>query len=304
MQMTPDFDAILDAQAARVDAALGALLQAAHEDRLLSAMRYAVLGAGKRLRPFVVISSATLFGVEESAAMRTACALECVHAYSLVHDDLPAMDDDDMRRGRPTVHRAFDEATAILAGDGLSTVAFEILATTETHPRADVRAELVLALAQAAGAQGMIGGQMRDLAAEGRFSPDGRPLRQDESATLALQEMKTAALFRFAAEAGAILGGAAPDDRARMARFGRALGLAFQIADDILDEEATAVELGKATAKDRARGKATLPAVLGRDAARMRLQSYVTEASDALQPYGASAEHLAAAARFAATRRR
>lgn len=299
-----DFEAMLMAGAKRVDAALDALLPAADGDRLGAAMRHALLAGGKRLRPFVLIAAARLFGVPESTAMPAACALECVHTFSLVHDDLPALDDDDLRRGRPTAHRAFDEATAILAGDALLTLAFSALAAESAHPSGSVRADLVAALAEAAGPAGMIAGQMRDLAAEGRFAPDGAPVALGETDIVALQDLKTGALFRFAAEAGAILGGAGPGERQGMALFGRKLGLVFQIADDLLDEEATAEELGKATAKDRARGKATLVAALGPVAARERLEALVAETEAALEPYGEAAGPLAAAARFAAHRRR
>lgn len=302
--MIGDIENRLTESAARFDGALEALLPVEEGDRLNAAMRYAVLGGGKRLRPFVLVSAADLFGVSEHHALGVACALECVHAYSLVHDDLPAMDDDDLRRGRPTVHRAYDEATAILAGDGLLTLAFDILARPETHPVASVRAELVLELARAAGRHGMIGGQMADLAAEGRFTETGRPLALDEAAISHLHELKTGALFRFAAEAGAMLAERGGEDRARLARFGKALGLAFQVADDLLDEEATAEQVGKATAKDRERGKATFVNAGGPDAARRRLDALVAEAEGALAAYGSAAETLRAAARFAAIRRR
>ena len=298
------FETALSMRAAGVDKALDERLGGGAEARLADAMRHALLAGGKRLRPFVLLTAAGLFGVDDARAMPAACALECVHAFSLVHDDLPALDDDDLRRGRPTVHRAFDEATAVLAGDALLTIAFEILADETTHPAPHVRAELVTALARAVGPLGMIGGQMRDLAAEGRFVAGGKPLVLDEADTLTLQEMKTAALFRFAAEAGAILGEAGADDRARMRGFGRALGLAFQIADDLLDEEASPEELGKATAKDRARGKATLIAALGPEGARRKLNGLVAEAIASLEVYGDRAELLTAAASFAATRRR
>ncbi len=299
------FETDLAKMAAEVGRAFDALLAAeAVPDRLLSAMRYAALGPGKRLRPYLVLKSAALFSADAGSAMRAACALECVHAYSLVHDDLPAMDDDDLRRGRATAHRAYDEATAILAGDALLTEAFAILADPATHPDGAVRAGLVARLAEAAGARGMVGGQMIDLEAEGRFAADGAPLRLGEAGIARLQAMKTGALFRFAAVAGPVLAAAPDADVARLATYGEALGRAFQIADDILDEEASAEELGKATAKDRERGKATLPAALGIAAARERLDAAVAEARAALEPYGARAAPLAAAAAFAANRRR
>ncbi len=296
------FETDLAATAARVDAALEARLTAL-PGRLGEAMRHAVLGGGKRLRPYIVVNSAALFGVGEADAMPAACALEVLHCYSLVHDDLPAMDDDDLRRGRPTVHRAYDEATAILAGDGLLTLAFETLANPRTHPDAVVRADLALELARAGGTAGMIGGQMQDLAAEGRFG-DGRPLALSGDDISTLQAMKTGALFRFAALAGAILGHAGPDDRERLATYGAALGRAFQIADDLLDEEASPEQIGKATAKDRARGKATLPALVGSEAARERLAAAVMDARSALAGYGDAAALLVAAAEFAAARRK
>jgi farnesyl diphosphate synthase len=210
-------------------------------------MRYSALGGGKRLRPFLVIESARLFGVEGSSALRTACALEMIHCYSLVHDDLPAMDDDDLRRGRPTCHKAFDEATAILAGDGLLTYAFDVVADPATHQDAGVRAALVLALARAAGLGGMVGGQALDLQAE----TASIPLTQAE--TLRMQAMKTGALLRFAVDAGAMLGAANPAQARAVARYGDALGAAFQIADDILDAEGDTAALGKRAGKDAGR---------------------------------------------------
>ena len=298
------FETDLMAVAARVEPALADLLAASTQEpgRVHAAMAHAVLGGGKRLRPYIVIKSAELFGVREAEAMRTACALELVHCYSLVHDDLPAMDDDDLRRGRPTVHRAFDEATAILAGDALLTLAFEVLADPATHADGAVRAALVAELAKAAGAAGMVEGQMRDLTAEGRFSDDGRPLALGEADVLALQAMKTGALFRFAAVAGAILGGAPGEDRARLSRYGAALGRAFQIADDLLDEESDSAAMGKETGKDRDAGKATLPVVIGVEAARARLGEALREARDLVVAYGSRADRLSAAAEFAGNR--
>jgi farnesyl diphosphate synthase len=268
--------------------------------RLLDAMRYASLGGGKRLRPFLVVESATLFGVPAQSSLMAGAALECVHCYSLVHDDLPAMDNDDLRRGRATAHRKFDEATAILAGDALLTFAFDILARVQTHHEADVRLQLVAALAQAAGLGGMVGGQMLDLAAEGRFEKAPPPLGEREVRTL--QAMKTGALLRFGCLAGAILGKASPPQRAALERYGSALGEAFQIADDLLDVEGDAATLGKATGKDAAANKATLVAALGADAARRLLESLVIEAQAALAPFGSRADMLRSAARFVATR--
>jgi farnesyl diphosphate synthase len=227
-------------------------------------------------------------------------ALECVHCYSLAHDDLPAMDNDDLRRGRPTTHKAFDEATAILAGDGLLTFAFDILARPETHADAEVRLQLVAALARAAGLGGMVGGQMLDLAAEGRF--DAVPPTLGEQDVKTLQAMKTGALLHFGCLAGAILGKADQSQRNALERFGAALGEAFQIADDLLDLEGDPAKVGKATGKDAAAHKATLVGVLGPAAARRRLESLVAEAQAALKPFGADADVLKAAARFVATR--
>ncbi|ESR24031.1 polyprenyl synthetase family protein [Lutibaculum baratangense] len=296
--MPADFEAELKKIASRVDSELEALLrpEGAQHSRLSDAMHYAVMGGGKRLRPYLVVASAELFGVPAASAMRTAAALECLHTYSLVHDDLPAMDDDDLRRGRPTAHRAYDEATAILAGDALLTLAFEILSEPPTHRDPAVRAYLVSRLARAAGAQGMAEGQMRDLLAE------GKSLSEEE--VLDLQGLKTGALFSFAAEAGAILALAPADDHIRLARFGATLGLAFQIADDLLDEEASEEELGKATAKDRAKGKATLPALLGIAEARSRLDAAVSAARDLIEPYGDRARKLSAALDFTANRKK
>ena len=265
-------------------------------ERLTDAMRYAALGGGKRLRPFLLIESARLFDVDEAQALPAACALECVHCYSLVHDDLPSMDDDAVRRGRPTLHIAFDEATAILAGDALLTLAFEVLSGESTHPDPAVRAELVLLLAKAAGWQGMAQGQALDLsAARQGFGPA-------EIATM--QTLKTGALFRFACEAGAVLGRAAPSDRAALIAYASSFGQAFQLADDLLDTEGDAASLGKAVAKDAGRGKATLVARLGSALARERLGQLLDEAEAALAPFGERAIALRETARFAANRKR
>jgi farnesyl diphosphate synthase len=269
--------------------------------RLLEAMRHASLGGGKRLRPFLVVESAALLSVARSHSLMAGAALECVHCYSLAHDDLPAMDNDDLRRGRPTTHKAFDEATAILAGDGLLTLAFDILARPETHPEPEVRLKLVAALARAAGLGGMVGGQMLDLAAEGRF--DASPPRLGEWDVRTLQGMKTGALLRFGCVAGAILGEAAANQRQALERYGAAVGEAFQIADDLLDLEGDPATVGKATGKDAAAHKATLVGVLGPAATRRRLEMLVGEAQAALAPFGEHADVLKAAARFVATRR-
>ncbi len=266
----------------------------ARPPRLLSAMRHAALGGGKRLRPFIVIEAARLFGRAASDALGAAAALECVHCYSLVHDDLPAMDDDDLRRGRPTVHKAFDEATAILAGDALLTLAFAVLSDPATDPDPAVRAELTASLAAAAGLGGMAGGQMLDLAGGGAA--------RGEADIRLMQAMKTGALFRHAAEAGAILGRANPSERQGLAAFGSALGLAFQLADDLIDATASAEAAGKATAKDAARGKATLVAVHGVDGAMRLLDEAVNQALTILRPFGSRADMLRHAARFVAAR--
>lgn len=259
--------------------------------RVVEAMRYSSLRQGKRLRPFFVMQSAQLFDAGGPGALRTGAALECIHCYSLVHDDLPAMDDDDLRRGKPTCHIAFDEATAILAGDGLLTFAFEILSHRETHANAEVRSELVLALARAAGKDGMVGGQMLDLAAE-------QASDQTLDEVIAIQSLKTGALFGFSLTAGTILGGAGEKDRKAMQTYADRIGLAFQIADDILDIESTPEQLGKQTQKDAGAGKATFIDLFGLDGARAKAGELVDEAVDALAAYGAKAGNLRAAARF------
>jgi farnesyl diphosphate synthase len=270
--------------------------------RLLEAMRHATLGGGKRFRPFLVVETAGLFGVPRVQALMVGSAVEFVHCYSLVHDDLPAMDNDDLRRGRPTTHKAFDEATAILAGDGLLTLAFDVLARSKTHPDAAVRLELVAALACASGLGGMVGGQNLDLAAEGRFA-DGVPERLGQDEIETLEAMKTGALLRFSCVSGAILGQA--DRRAHMAleRYGAAIGKAFQIADDLLDAEGDPAMVGKATHKDAAAHKATFVHILGIEGARNKLAELVADAETAVEPFGPKADILRAAARFVAERR-
>jgi farnesyl diphosphate synthase len=302
-----DFTHRLTAVAAESETLLDSLLGAKalpgeteRPPRLLAAMRHTVLGGGKRLRPFLLVESAALFGVPRAGALLAGAALECLHCYSLVHDDLPAMDNDDLRRGRPTVHKAFDEATAILAGDGLLTLAFDILARDEVHADAEVRTALVLELARAAGFGGMAGGQMLDLAAEGRFD-NKHALSESEIVTL--QAMKTGALIRFACRGGAILGQANTAARTNIERYGAAIGQAFQIADDLLDVEGDTATLGKAAGKDAAAGKATLVTTLGIDGAHARLDALIAEAEAALAPFGAKADTLRAAARFIAARR-
>jgi farnesyl diphosphate synthase len=299
----------LAAVAAETEIMLDRLLQpeiaegeCARPARLLDAMRYASLDGGKRLRPFLVVETAALFDVPRSRALMVAAALECVHCYSLVHDDLPAMDDDALRRGRPTVHVAFDEATAILAGDGLLTFAFDVLARLQTHPDAAVRIELISALARAAGVGGMAGGQMLDLAAEGRFA-NGESAKLDFEAVKILQSMKTGALLSFAVASGGILGGASAKARAALARYGAAIGEAFQIADDLLDVTGDPATVGKATGKDAAAHKATFVSLLGVAGARKKLDTLVQEAESAIGSLGDSGEVLKAAAHFIADRR-
>lgn len=290
------FEDALARAAAETDQLLDRLLplQASPARALMEAMRYAALGPGKRLRPFLLVESAALFGVARDRALRAGAALECVHCYSLVHDDLPAMDDDDLRRGRPTAHKAFDEATAILAGDALLTLAFDILSDPATHPDAAMRVALVSGLAKAAGLAGMVGGQMLDIAAESRA---GQSL---DEITL-IQSLKTGALFRFACEAGAFLGDADPTP---LRRYAEKVGLAFQIADDILDVESTPEMLGKATQKDKGMGKATFVDLLGLEGAKQRAGDLVNEAVAALEGFGNRGAVLAEAARFIVTRRK
>ena len=298
-----EFQSLLKGNAEAVEALLATLLsgsvsadEIARPERLLAAMRHGVLNGGKRLRPFLVIESAALFpGVERTAALRVGAALECIHCYSLVHDDLPAMDDDDLRRGQPTVHVAFDEAAAILAGDSLLTLAFDIVAAPETRLPDATKTALVLALARAAGIGGMAGGQALDLAAE-TDAPD-------EAGIVTLQKMKTGALLRFACEAGAIVAGASAGDRQTLRRYGETVGLAFQIADDLLDLTADAATMGKATGKDADRGKATLVARRGQAWAENRLRELVAEAEALLAPFSHRAGILIETAHFIANRR-
>lgn len=285
--------------AAEVDAALDALLPAVEgpEARLFEAMRYATIGGGKKLRAFLVIEGAALFAVSRDSARRTAAAVEMLHAYSLVHDDLPAMDDDALRRGKPTVHIAFDEATAILAGDALQAQAFYTLASDETHSDGWVRAELCRCLARAVGPRGMCGGQMLDMLAEEAAEP------ADEAMVGRIQMLKTGKLIEFAAEAGAILGKAPPPLRHALSAYGRELGAAFQIADDLLDVTATAEETGKATGKDASAGKATLVSLLGLDRARIQAERLAAQASGHLDAFGERADLLRALAHYAIARR-
>jgi farnesyl diphosphate synthase len=267
--------------------------------RFLSAMRYASLGGGKRLRPFLLIETARLFNVENKGVLRAAAALEMIHCYSLVHDDLPALDNDDLRRGRPTTHKAYDEATAILVGDGLLTYAFDVTADPATHPDPSVRIELVLALARSAGIGGMVGGQVLDLEAEQAKDP------HTADAVIQLQSMKTGALLHYAVTAGAILGKADATVRTALSRYGQALGAAFQVADDILDVEADEVALGKRAGKDAERNKATLVSALGLEAACARRDKMASQAIAALKalPGDMDTTTLQEAAHFVVARR-
>ena len=264
--------------------------------RLVEAMRYAAMGGGKRMRPLLVVASCDLFHVDKERALRAAIATECVHVYSLVHDDLPCMDDDDTRRGKPTVHKAFDEATAVLAGDALQALAFEVLADEATHEDPYVRAELVLELARASGPTGMAGGQMMDLVAEEETF--------DLPTTTRLQQLKTGALIGFSVEAGAIMGKASADNRVKLRGYARDLGLAFQIADDLLDAEGDSRRTGKAVRKDEGAGKATFVSLFGIDRARKQAEMLIDQAIGHLHGFGQNADLLRAIARFAIERDR
>ena len=291
------FPAALAQAAQMTDIAVEKLLVAPTglEGRVYQAMRYSALAPGKRLRPFLVLASAQLFGVARRCALQVAAATEMVHAYSLVHDDLPAMDNSDLRRGRPTCHKEFDEATAVLAGDGLLTAAFEVLADPDTHGDPAVRCELVTALAGAAGAGGMVGGQMIDLIAEHQTLDIGAITR--------LQRMKTGALIAFSCEAGAILAKAPHELRTALRGYAHDLGLAFQIADDLLDVEGSAAETGKPVGADVASGKATFVSILGVTRARAQAELLIRQAIAHLDLFEQRAELLREAARFVITRR-
>ena len=290
-------DTALKQVAAEVESALEDLVPAVEggEARLCEAMRYSTLGGGKRLRAFLVMETAALFRVDRRCAARVAASVEMIHAYSLIHDDLPAMDDDDLRRGKPSNHKAFDEATAILAGDALQARAFEVLAEPDTHSNAEARIELVQALGHAIGARGMCGGQMIDM--------QGNNQTWTAEAIARMQALKTGRLIQFSAEAGAILGRAPPHQRQQLAAYGRDLGAAFQMADDVLDVTATAEEMGKTAGKDVAQGKATLVAVWGIDRARAQAEALAAQAAACIDSFGPEAQRLRDLAAFVVHRK-
>ena len=279
-----------------IDELLGGLLAVPPDPRarLYEAMRHAALAGGKRLRPLLVVAACGLFHIARDRALRVAAAVECVHVYSLIHDDLPAMDDDDLRRGKPTVHKAYDEATAILAGDSLHALAFEILADERTHEDPFVRAELIAELARAAGPAGMAGGQMMDLAAA--------EANLDLAGVTRLQQLKTGALIGFCLEAGGIMARMPAEGRTKLRGYARDVGLAFQIADDLLDVEGEEAKTGKKVGKDLGKGKGTFVSLLGRERARQQAELLVAQAIAYLQSYGAEADLLRAIAQFAIDR--
>ena len=281
----------------RTTAAIDTLLPPVQgpEQKLLSAMRYAALAGGKRMRPFFVIEVGRLFDADETALLRTAVAVECIHTYSLIHDDLPCMDDDDLRRGRPTVHREYDEATAVLAGDGLLTFAFEILADPGTHRDPQMRCLLVTALAKASGPLGMVGGQMIDMS--------GETVEGDMAAVARMNRLKTGALISFSVEAGALLGAAPDDARHALTRYATDVGVIFQMADDILDVAGDAASAGKALAKDAAAGKVNLVSLLGIDGARQRVRLLAAQAKNHLALFGSRSKVLSEAVDFIVDRR-
>lgn len=293
--MARTFPDLLRQNAGLVEAALNEMMPASDATHLPGAMRYAVLNGGKRLRGFLALESARLFGIPESQSLRVAAAIECVHAYSLVHDDLPCMDDDALRRGKPTVHVKWDEATAVLVGDALQTLAFGFLADVATAPSSEVRLALIARLAKAAGADGMVLGQVQDIAAETALAP------LDLSQITELQANKTGALIEWSATSGAVL---AQSDTAPLESYARALGLAFQIQDDILDVEGDSKTAGKRLNKDADAGKATFVSLLGLEAAKLRAKSLVEQASDMLSPYGEGAAALRQVAQYVVSRDR
>jgi farnesyl diphosphate synthase len=293
-----DLEAEADRVSTRIDDFFTSLLQPPGDsrDQLYAAMRHAAIGGGKRLRPLLTLAAARLFGIDEDQALRIAAAIEAIHVYSLIHDDLPSMDDDDLRRGKPTVHKAFSEATAVLAGDSLHALAFEILAHEATHRDPHVRSELVLELSRASGPNGMAGGQMMDLAAE------GQPL--DLDAVTRLQQLKTGALIEYAVEAPCIVTRLARDARTPYRGYARNIGLAFQITDDLIDFAGDEAAAGKRTGKDAGKGKATFVSLVGPDRARQQARVLVEQAIDHLSDHGEEADMLRAIARFAIERDR
>ena len=299
-----DFAKRLDQTAEDTEALLGKLLsdtleadEIARPKRLMDAMRYSSLNGGKRLRPFLVVESAAVFGVPREAGLLVGAALECIHCYSLIHDDLPSMDNSDLRRGRPTLHKKTDDATAILAGDGLLTLAFDIVTRDDIHRDANVRLLLTRSLARAAGIGGMVGGQILDLAGEGRFG-DREPVD-----VARLQQMKTGALLRFGCIAGALLGQASPTQYQALDDYGKALGEAFQIADDLLDVEGDAAALGKPAGADAALGKTTFVTQLGIEGAKQRVRDLLARGDAALSIFDARGDVLRATPRFVAERK-
>jgi farnesyl diphosphate synthase len=293
-----DLEAEADRVSARIDDFFTSLLQPPGDsrDELYAAMRHAAIGGGKRLRPLLTLAASRLFGIDDEQALRIAAAIEAIHVYSLIHDDLPSMDDDDLRRGKPTVHKAFSEATAVLAGDSLHALAFEILAHEATHRDPHVRSELVLELSRASGPNGMAGGQMMDLAAE------GQPL--DLDAVTRLQQLKTGALIEYAVEAPCIVIRLARDARTPYRGYARNIGLAFQITDDLIDYAGDEAAAGKRTGKDADKGKATFVSLVGPDRARQQAKVLVEQAIDHLSDHGEEADMLRAIARFAIERDR
>ncbi|MDF1687242.1 MAG: farnesyl diphosphate synthase [Parvibaculaceae bacterium] len=292
-----DFEQVLDKSASLVEEQLKRMLPRVEgpEGRLHEAMRYAALAGGKRFRPFLALESASMFGVSEDRALRVAVAIECIHTYSLIHDDLPCMDDDDLRRGQPSTHKAFDEATAVLAGDGLQAFAFEVLAKEETHEDPHIRVELVRQLAHASGPRGMVGGQMIDLASEGKTL--------DVGALTRLHQLKTGALIAFACDAGAILGRASPASCHALHAYAHDLGLAYQVADDVLDVKGDRETLGKTAGKDEEAGKATFVSVLGLERAHGQAQLLANQAVQHLDIFDGRADRLREAAQFVVNRR-
>ncbi|MEN9873271.1 MAG: hypothetical protein RL186_168 [Pseudomonadota bacterium] len=286
MEQAVGLEQRLEETADRVTVALDTLIPRVQgpESQLMSAMRYAALGGGKRLRPFLVLETGRLFGVDERCLLRVGAALECIHTYSLIHDDLPCMDDDDMRRGRPTVHIAYDEATAILAGDALLTIAFEILADPQTHTDPGIRIALVARLAEAAGARGMVGGQMMDMIAH--------QLGDDIAAVARMQRLKTGALISYAVEVGALMGRASDEARNALTAYAHDLGLAFQITDDLLDVEGNPDDAGKAVQKDKDKGKSTFVSLMGVEGAKQRVQLLGEQAKQHIAIFGSRAQYL------------